>query len=90
MCCTVDEAKTRVSPQAFIDWLSYWETNPSIRDMINYSQANTSRTIAAVNAKRGASPKLKDFLFDFDRAKMSDREKVANDVRKFFKRTKKV
>lgn len=58
--------------------------------MINYSQANTSRTVAQVNARRGASVKLKDFLFDFKRAQMSDRDKVADDVKQFFKKAKKV
>jgi hypothetical protein len=90
MCCTVDEVQERVSPQAFINWLSYRETHPNFRDMINYSQANTSRTIAAVNAKRGSSIKLKDFLFDFKRAQMTDRDKVADSVRKFFRNSKKV
>jgi len=86
MCCTVNEAKSRVSPQAFIDWLSFWEVHPNFRDMMNFSQANTARTIAAVNAKRGQNIKLKDFLFDFRRAQMSDREKIADDVKKFFKK----
>jgi len=90
MCCTVDEAKARVSPQAFIDWLSYWETHPPLRDMINYSQANTSRTIASVNARRGSNIKLKNFLFDFKRAQMTDRDKVADDIRRFFQNSKKV
>lgn len=65
-----------------------------MRDMINYSQANTSRTIASVNAKRGSSIKLKDFLFDFKRANMSDddklsadRKKVAEDMRKWHKKS---
>jgi len=97
MCCTVDEAQARVSPQAFINWLSYWDTHPNFRDMINYSQANTSRTIASVNAKRGSNIKLKDFFFDFKRAQMSDddklaenRAKVAADVRKWHNKAKKV
>jgi hypothetical protein len=97
MHCTVDEAQARTSPQAFIDWLTYWETHPSVKDMINYSQANTSRTIASVNAKRGSSIKLKDFLFDFKRAQMTDdeklqenRDKVAADLKQLFKKINKV
>jgi hypothetical protein len=33
---------------------------------------------------------FKEFVFDFKRAKMDDREKIAEDVRKFFKSIKKV
>jgi hypothetical protein len=72
----------------FNTWLKFFEVNPPLRELINLSQANISYTIAAV-APRGrgkrATP-FKEFRFDFKRAQMSDREKIADDVRKFFKK----
>ena len=69
-------------------WLKFFEVNPPLRELINLSQANISYTIAAV-APRGrgkTATSFKEFRFHFKRAQMSDREKIADDVRKFFKK----
>lgn len=84
MCCTVDEAKSRTSPQAFVDWLSFWESHPPVRDVLNYSQASIASTIAAANSKKGQRIKMQDFLFDYKKAIMTDEEKVIEDIHRFF------
>lgn len=54
--------------------------------MINYSQAHISTTIAAsVPRRRGSrAPKFEDFMFDFEKAIMTEQEKVDNKIRKIF------
>ena len=54
--------------------------------MLNYSQAHISTTIASsVPRGRGSkAPKFEDFMFDFEKAIMTDQEKVDDKIRKFF------
>jgi hypothetical protein len=60
--------------------------NPPIRELLNLSQANIAYTVAAV-APRGRGrkgPQFKDFTFDFERAQMSQDEKVVADIQRIF------
>jgi hypothetical protein len=76
----------------FETWLKFFEVNPPIRELMNLSQANIAYTVAGVapRARGKKATPFKEFAFDFKRAGMDDREKVADDVRKFFKNIKKV
>jgi hypothetical protein len=58
--------------------------------MLNYSQAHISTTIAAsVPRGRGRkAPKFEDFMFDFEKAIMSDQEKLDDKIRKMFSKQK--
>ena len=80
------EAKERTTPQEFLNWLTFWELNPPIRKYINLAQANICHTIAAVApcCKGQRAPEFKKFLFDFERAAMSQNEKVVANVKRIF------
>jgi hypothetical protein len=83
--CSVNEAKQKITSQEFLDWLSFYEINPPIRDFINYSQANICRTIVAVNTKKGKSiPRVKKFMLDFKEAAKTKTQKTIDGIHKFF------
>ena len=79
------EAKSRLEPQEFLNWLSYFEANPPMRDHLNNCQANICYTIAAVNKGKGQKTiPFNKFRLDYKEAAMSDKDKVNRDIRKFF------
>ena len=85
MTCSVNEAKARVSPQEFRDWLEYFTQNPPIREYINYSQANICYTLAAVNKGKGQkSIPLSKFLFDFRKVYKESQEPISDKVDRIF------
>ena len=82
----MEESKERTTPQEFLDWLSFWELNPPIRKLLNYCQAKICYTITATKPRNKGSkaPVFKDFLYDLEAAAMTDQEKIAADLKKFF------
>tara|TARA_R110002020_G_scaffold35123_4_gene106162 strand:- start:846 stop:1052 length:207 start_codon:yes stop_codon:yes gene_type:complete len=60
--------------------------NPPLRELLNLSQANIAYTVAAtIPRKRGSKLQpFNKFVFDFKRAVMTEREKVAEDLHRFF------
>ena len=66
MHCTVEEAQERMTPQAFRDKLTYWETHPPLYDHINICLAQVSATIANSNRGKGQRAyKMDKFLIDY-------------------------
>ena len=85
MTCSVFEAKERVTPQEFIDWLTFFQTNPPMREHLNNCQANITYTIAAVNRGKGQrKPKVSDFRIDYKEAIKTEQEKTLDKINKFF------
>jgi len=70
----------------FNTWVQFFRVNPPVRELINLAQANIAFTVAAVaprgRGKRG--PEFKNFTFDFEKALMTDEEKVDDKIRKMF------
>lgn len=82
--CTVQEAKERVSPQEFLDWLTFWETHPTIRDHMNVCSANIAHTIAnCMRGKRQKALSLSKFLVDYEKAKKKSPKQVAKTLSSF-------
>lgn len=80
--CTVIEAKSRVDPQAFVNQLTYWETNPRLKDHINNCMANVAYTVAATNRSKGQKlVPFPDFLLDYKKAALPGRKKVDTKIR---------
>ena len=46
-------------------WLSYYEEEPTTKDLINFAQANICFTIYSVHAGRNKQLKFEDFLFKY-------------------------
>ena len=67
-------------------WVRFFRVSPPSRELINLAQANIAFTVAAVaprgRGKRGTE--FKNFTFDFEKALMTDQEKVVEDLRRFF------
>ena len=85
MTCSVNEAKQKITPQAFIDWLTFFETNPPMREHLNNCQANIAYTIAAVNRGKGQrKSKATDFRLDYKEAIKTKEQKVTDKINKFF------
>jgi hypothetical protein len=85
MTCSVNEAKQRVTPQEFRDWLEYFSQSPPLKEYLNYSQANISYTLAAVNKGKGQkSIPLNKFLFDFKKVYEDSKESVSDKVDRVF------
>lgn len=85
MTCSVNEAKRRVTPQEYRDWLEYFSMNPPLRELIDYSQANICYTLAAVNKGRGQKTiSLDKFLFNFKKKYKENQESVDDKVHKIF------
>lgn len=82
LSCTVTEAKIRVTPQEFIDKLTYWEVNPPMRQHLNICIAQVCQTIANVNLGRGQKPKkLSTFIIDYKKALLPSRKEVAGKIK---------
>ncbi len=82
----MEESKDRTTPQEFLNWLSFWEVNPPVRKLLNLCQAKICHTIVAAKPRQKGSkaPEFKNFLFDFERAAMSEQDKIRADLKKVF------
>ncbi len=80
--CTVTEAKHRVTPQEYLDKLTYWETHPPLRDHINICMAQISQSIFNTNlSRRQRAHKLDKFIIDYKKAQLPSRKKVDSKIR---------
>ena len=85
MTCSVNEAKSRITPQEYRDWLEYFAQSPPLKEYINYAQAKISHTIAAVNRQKGQRAISFDkFLFDFKKAHKESQESVSDKIDRIF------
>jgi hypothetical protein len=65
-------------------WLNYFKFNPSLKEHINYSQANIAYTIAAGNRGRGQRLiPFEKFVLDYKEASKAENEKVEDQLRSF-------
>jgi len=79
--CTVTEAKARVTPQEFLDKISYWESHPPLRDHINICIAQVCQSIYNTNLGRRQRPKkLSTFIIDYKKAHLPTKEGVVNKI----------
>lgn len=75
MHCTVEEAKQRLTPQAFMDLLTYWETEPPLRDHLNICLAQNTQAIFNSQLGKGQRAlKLDKFIIDYQKALPSRKE----------------
>ena len=83
--CSVIEAKSKITPQEFYNWIEYFKYSPPLKDHINNAQANICYTLAAINRGRNkkATP-FNKFLLDYKEASKTDAEKTIDKINKFF------
>jgi hypothetical protein len=68
-------------------WINYFKFNPSLREHINYSQANIAYTIAAGNRGRGQRLIPFDkFVLNYKDALKTDDERLEEQIRECFGR----
>lgn len=80
---TVAEAKARVSFVEFLQWVKYFKINPPAKDHLNIVGANIAYTIFSVmKGKGGPSLELKDFMLDYEKANMTQADKMAAATKK--------
>lgn len=72
MGCTVTEAKNRVTPQEFIDKITFWETHPPLRDHINICLSQISQLIYNSNlGKRQRPKKMSHFYINYKKGRLA-------------------
>ena len=70
-----------MTPQEFINVLTYWETEPPLRDHINICLAQNTQAIFNSQLSRGQKAiKLDNFIIDYEKA-LPSRQEVSNKIR---------
>lgn len=68
-----------------MDLLTYWETEPPLRDHLNICLAQNTQTIANSNLGKGQkSIKLDKFIIDYEKASLPSRKTVDAKIRNIF------
>lgn len=85
MSCTVTEAKSRVTPQEFLDKITYWETHPPMRDHLNICMAQISQSILNTRLGKGqrAYP-LSKLIIDYKKAQRPTGAQLVNKIKSVF------
>jgi hypothetical protein len=82
MTCTVTEAKSRTTPQEFLDKIEFWKTHPPLRDHINVCMANIAFTVANCNrSPKSKAIEFSKFLIDYKKALLPSKKKVVGKIK---------